>query len=33
MLGEEAGNSTWWDEYREAHASDLKIRNRYSNNL
>ena len=33
MFGEEAGNSTWWDEYREAHATELKFWNRYSNYL
>ena len=33
MLGEEAENSTWWDEYREINASDLKFWNRYSKYL
>ena len=29
MLGEEAENSTWWDEYRAENVSDLKFWNRY----
>ncbi len=33
MLGEEAENSTWWDEYRAENASDLKFWNRYSKYL
>lgn len=33
MLGEEAENSTWWDEYRAEHATDLKFWNRYSKYL
>jgi hypothetical protein len=33
MLGEEAETSTWWDEYRELHTSDLKFWNRYSKYL
>lgn len=33
MLGEEAENSTWWDEFRAENASDLKFWNRYSKYL
>lgn len=33
MLGEEAENSTWWDEYRAENAADLKFWNRYSKYL
>ncbi|RGZ69044.1 hypothetical protein DW979_01815 [Eubacterium sp. AM49-13BH] len=33
MLGEEAENSTWWDEYRAENAKDLKFWNRYSKYL
>lgn len=33
MLGDEAENSTWWDKYREGHASELKFWNRYSKYL
>lgn len=29
MLGEEAENSTWWDEYRAENVADLKFWNRY----
>ena len=30
MLGEDAENSTWWDEYRAENAAELKFWNRYS---
>lgn len=33
MLGDEAENSTWWDEYRSVHADKLKFWNRYSSYL
>lgn len=33
MLGEEAANSNWWDEYRATNASELKFWNRYSKYL
>lgn len=33
MLGEEAANSNWWDEYRTANTSNLKFWNRYSKYL
>lgn len=33
MLGEEAENSTWWDEYRAENATNLKFWNRYSKYL
>lgn len=33
MLGEEAKNSTWWDEYRAENATNLKFWNRYSKYL
>ena len=33
MLGEEAENSTWWDEYRAENATKLKFWNRYSKYL
>lgn len=33
MLGEEAQNSTWWDDYRAENAADLKFWNRYSKYL
>lgn len=33
MLGEEAENSTWWDEYRAENAADLKFWNRYNTYL
>lgn len=33
MLGEEAEDSTWWDEYRAENATDLKFWNRYSKYL
>lgn len=33
MLGEEAENSVWWDEYRAENAADLKFWNRYSKYL
>lgn len=33
MLGEDAENSTWWDEYRAENAADLKFWNRYSKYL
>lgn len=33
MLGEEAENSIWWDEYRAENAGNLKFWNRYSKYL
>lgn len=33
MLGEEAENSIWWDEYRAENATNLKFWNRYSKYL
>ena len=33
MLGEEAENSTWWDEFRAENAAELKFWNRYSKYL
>ena len=33
MVGNDAENSTWWDEYREANSSELKFWNRYSKYL
>lgn len=33
MLGEEAENSTWWDEYRTQNTKNLKFWNRYSKYL
>ena len=33
MLGEDAENSTWWDEYRAENAVELKFWNRYSKYL
>lgn len=33
ILGEEAENSTWWDEYRAENATNLKFWNRYSKYL
>ena len=33
MLGEEAENSTWWDDFKEANPDKLNFWNRYSNYL
>lgn len=33
MLGEEAENSTWWDDFKEENPEKLNFWNRYSNYL